>query len=138
MVRELGHESPTIVVRNLARTGELRETAERLGMRPTISGRLFDEPLPDANLVISTLPGGAADPLSSTRWSPGITVLDVVYAPWPTQFAGSALAAGCRVVSGLTVLLHQAVAQVELMTGHPGPVEAMRTALTAAVAARQG
>ena len=42
------------------------------------------------------------------------------------------------VVSGLTVLLYQAVAQVELMTGHPGPVEAMRTALVAAVAARQG
>jgi len=62
----------------------------------------------------------------------------VVYAPWPTPFAGSALAAGCRVVSGLTVLLHQAVAQVELMTGRPGPVEAMRTALATAVAARQG
>ncbi len=103
-----------------------------------LSGRLFDEPLPNADLVISTLPGGAADPLSSTRWNPGTTVLDVVYAPWPTPFAGSALAAGCRVVSGLTVLLHQAVAQVELMTGRPGPVEVMRTALAAAVAARQG
>jgi shikimate dehydrogenase len=65
-------------------------------------------------------------------------VLDVVYAPWPTPFARSALAAGCPVVSGLSVLLYQAVAQVELMTGHPGPVEAMRTALVAAVAARQG
>lgn len=137
-VRELGHQSPVVVVRNPARTGELCETAERLGMRPAISGRLFDEPLPDADLIISTLPGGAADPLSSTRWNPGTTVLDVVYAPWPTPFAGSALAAGCRVVSGLTVLLHQAVTQVELMTGLPGPVEAMRTALGAAVAARQG
>ena len=137
-VRELGHQSPVVLVRNLGRTGELRETAERLGMRPTISGRLFEEPLPDANLVISTLPAGAADPLSATRWDPGTTVMDVVYAPWPTPFAGSALDAGCRVVSGLTVLLHQAVAQVELMTGHPGPVEAMRTALDVAVAARQG
>src|SRR5450631_1077760 len=136
-VRELGHQSPVVVVCNLARTGELRETAERLGMQPMISGRLFEEPLPEADLVISTLPGGAADPLTSTRWSPGTTVLDVVYAPWPTPLAGSALAAGCRVVSGLTVLLHQAVAQVELMTGRPGPVEAMRTALTAEVAARQ-
>src|SRR3984957_9643317 len=35
-VRELGHGSPVVVVRNLDRTGELRETAERLGMRPTI------------------------------------------------------------------------------------------------------
>jgi shikimate dehydrogenase len=137
-VRELGHQSPTVLVRNLARTGELRETAERLGMRPTISDGLFTEPLPAADLVISTLPGGAADPLSATRWKPGTMVLDVVYTPWPTSFAGSALAAGCPVVSGLTVLLYQAVAQVELMTGQPGPVEAMRTALVAAVAARQG
>ena len=137
-VRELGHQSPIVLVRNLARTGELRETAERLGMRPTISGGLFAGPLPAADLVISTLPGGAADPLSATRWKPDTIVLDVVYAPWPTPFAGSALAAGCPVVSGLAVLLYQAVAQVELMTGHPGPVEAMRTALVAAVAARQG
>jgi shikimate dehydrogenase len=137
-VRELGHQSPIVLVRNLARTSELRETAERLGMRPTISDGLFTDPLPAADLVISTLPGGAAEPLSATRWKPDTMVLDVVYAPWPTSFAGSALAAGCPVVSGLTVLLYQAVAQVELMTGHPGPVEAMRTALVAAVAARQG
>ena len=137
-VRELGHQSPIVMVRDLARTGELRETAERLGMRPTISDGLFAEPLPAADLVISTLPGGAADPLSATRWKPDTTVLDVVYAPWPTLFAGTALAAGCPVVSGLTVLLYQAVAQVELMTGQPGPVEAMRTALVAAAAARQG
>jgi shikimate dehydrogenase len=137
-VRELGHQSPTVLVRNLARTGELRETADRLGMRPAISDGLFTEPLPAADLVISTLPVGAADPLSATRWKPDTMVLDVVYAPWPTSFAGSALAAGCPVVSGLTVLLYQAVAQVELMTGHPGPVEAMRTALVAAVATRPG
>jgi shikimate dehydrogenase len=137
-VRELGHESPVVLVRNLARTGELRETAERLGMRPTISDGLFTEPLPAADLVISTLPRGAADPLSTTRWKPDTMVLDVVYAPWPTSLAGSARAAGCPVVSGLTVLLYQAVAQVELMTGQPGPVEAMRTALVAAVAARPG
>jgi shikimate dehydrogenase len=132
-VRELGCRSPVVLVRNLGRTSELRETAERLGMRPVICGGLFEEPLPAADLVISTLPGGAADPLSSARWQPGTTVLDVVYAPWPTRFAGSAQAAGCRVVGGLTVLLYQAVAQVELMTGHPGPVPAMRTALAAAV-----
>src|SRR5579859_2245321 len=96
-VRELGHQSPTVLVRNLARAGELRETADRLGMRPTISDGLFTEPLPAADLVISTLPGGAADPLSATRWKPGTTVLDVVYAPWPTGLARSARDAGCPV-----------------------------------------
>lgn len=135
-VRELGHQEPIVLVRNLARAGELRETAERLGMRPAISETLFTEPLPAANLVISTLPGGAADPLSVTRWKPETVLLDVVYAPWPTPFAGSARDAGCPVVSGLSVLLYQAVAQVELMTGRPGPVEAMRSALVEAVAAR--
>ena len=40
-------------------------------------------------------------------------------------------------VSGLEMLLHQAVAQVELMTGRPGPVAQMRAALDDAVAARR-
>jgi shikimate dehydrogenase len=132
-VRELGHLSPVVLVRDLARTAELRETAERLDMRPVISGALFEPPLPAADLVISTLPAGAADPLRSTRWQPGTTVLDVVYASWPTPLARSALAAGCPVASGLAMLLHQAAAQVELMTGQPGPVGAMRAALDAAV-----
>jgi shikimate dehydrogenase len=64
-------------------------------------------------------------------------VLDVVYAPWPTPLAAAATDAGCRVVGGLAVLLHQAVAQVELMTGRPGPVPAMRAGLEAAVRARR-
>jgi shikimate dehydrogenase len=35
------------------------------------------------------------------------------------------------------MLLHQAVAQVTLMTGHAGPVEPMRAALDAAVSTPQ-
>jgi shikimate dehydrogenase len=35
------------------------------------------------------------------------------------------------------VLLHQAVEQVELMTGRPGPTEVMRTALAAAAGERR-
>src|SRR5918998_1504826 len=81
----------------------------------------------------STLPRGAADGLTGVR--PGAVVLDVLYAPWPTAFAAAAEAAGAHVVSGLEMLLHQAVAQVELMTGRRPPVEAMREALDAAVAA---
>jgi shikimate dehydrogenase len=84
--------------------------------------------------VISTLPAGAADALAGA--GPGTVVLDVVYAPWPTRFAATAAAAGAQVVSGLEMLLHQAVAQVELMTGRPGPVAEMRSALDEAVAAR--
>jgi len=136
-LREFGERSPRVLVRDPARTGDLRAAAERLGVRPVISGGLLEAPLPEADMVISTLPGGAADSVRAGRWSAGTVVLDVVYAPWPTPFAAVAAAAGCRLVSGLAVLLHQAVAQVELMTGRAGPVEAMRTALDAAVRARR-
>jgi shikimate dehydrogenase len=89
--------------------------------------------VPAAELVISTLPSGAAD---GVRPPAGAAVLDVVYAPWPTPFAAAASAAGGTVVSGLAMLLHQAAGQVELMTGRSAPLAAMRAALDAAVRAR--
>jgi shikimate dehydrogenase len=90
-----------------------------------------------ADVVVATVPAGAADALAGAAWAPGTVVLDVVYAPWPTALAAGAAAAGCRVASGLDVLLHQAVAQVALMTGRPGPVAAMRAALLAAAGGRR-
>ncbi|MDT4980774.1 MAG: shikimate dehydrogenase, partial [Pseudonocardiales bacterium] len=49
--------------------------------------------------------------------------------PWPTAIAAAVEAAGGVVISGAQMLLHQAAAQVELMTGRVAPVEAMRAAL---------
>jgi shikimate dehydrogenase len=54
--------------------------------------------------------------------------MDVVYHPWPTPLAQAAQSAGSTVASGYAMLLHQAAAQVELMTGKPAPLEAMREA----------
>jgi shikimate dehydrogenase len=128
---ELGEPAPTVLVRDPSRTAELRATAERLGVRPVITGGLLDATFPPVDVVISTLPPEAADVLVPQPWLGRPLVLDVIYAPWPTALAGSAFAAGCRVIGGLPVLLHQAAAQVELMTGRPAPVAAMRDALTA-------
>jgi shikimate dehydrogenase len=130
-LRELGVTEVEVLVRATARAGELRAAAERLGVAPRIDDALADPAragaaLRGADVVVSTLPAGAADGLAPPS---GGTVLDVVYAPWPTAFAAAAAAAGARVVSGLEMLLHQAVAQVELMTGRPGPVAEMRAAL---------
>jgi shikimate-5-dehydrogenase len=140
-LRELGEAAPTVLVRDPARTADLRATADRLGVQPTISGGLPDAAVPEADVVISTLPPGAADALNCQQWGTQHwptrpVVLDVVYTPWPTPLAASALAAGCRIVSGLAVLLHQAVAQVQLMTGRCPPVTQMRAALDAAVRSR--
>ncbi|HEU0088708.1 MAG TPA: shikimate dehydrogenase [Pseudonocardiaceae bacterium] len=133
---ELGARTPAVVVRDPARSTQLRATADRLGLVPAVTGGFPDVDLPEADVVISTLPAGAADTLRAQRWAAGTVVLDVVYAPWPTPLAASALAAGCRIVSGLAVLLHQAVAQVELMTGRCAPVTEMRAALDTAVRSR--
>lgn len=59
-------------------------------------------------------------------------VMDIVYAPLETRLLREARMAGCRVVQGLDMLLYQGVAQFELWTGLPAPVEVMRQALLAA------
>ena len=53
-------------------------------------------------------------------------MLDVLYAPWPTPLAQRVTAVGGTVAGGLEVLFWQATAQVELMTGRPAPIAAMR------------
>jgi shikimate dehydrogenase len=90
-------------------------------------------------LLLSTVPAGAADGYAEfirvTGRAPA-AVLDVVYAPWPTPLAQAAAAAGAVIASGFAMLLHQAAAQVELMTGKPAPLEAMRAAGEAELARR--
>ncbi len=135
-LRELGETAPRVAVRDPARTADLHAAGDRLGVRPRIVSGLPEVELPDTDLVVSTLPPGAADAINGRPWATQPVVLDVVYTPWPTPLASSALAAGCQIVSGLAVLLHQAVAQVELMTGRCAPIAQMRAALDAAVRSR--
>jgi len=56
-------------------------------------------------------------------------VMDIVYAPLETRLLKEARTTGCRVVDGLTMLLYQGVAQFELWTGQPAPIEVMRAIL---------
>lgn len=56
-------------------------------------------------------------------------VMDIVYAPLETRLLQAAKAAGCQVINGLEMLLYQGVAQFELWTGKPAPVEVMRRQL---------
>jgi shikimate dehydrogenase len=138
---ELGAPGADVVLRDPARAGAVLATAEKLGLkvrlRPFDDQQQGDAVVPD--LLISTVPAGAADLFSErTRFSrtPPMTVMDVVYHPWPTPLALAAAAAGAIVVSGFAMLLHQAAAQVELMTGKPAPLEAMRQAGQAELASR--
>lgn len=137
---ELGATSADVVARDPARAAALLTAAGRLHLRVRLlpfAG--FTELSAEPGLLISTVPAGAADGYAErirvTGRAPA-TVLDVVYAPWPTALARAAADADAVVVSGFAMLLHQAAAQVELMTGKPAPLEAMRAAGEAELARR--
>jgi shikimate dehydrogenase len=128
-VAELGLDECSVLVRDRSRTLDLQATADRAGVRLLIGDLDSDAAALAADLVVSTLPAGAADPLATARWTATQSLLDAVYAPWPTALAAAAQARGTAVLSGALMLLHQAMAQVELMTGRPAPAAAMRDAL---------
>ncbi len=133
---ELGVDAPLVAVRDLSRTGELLEAAQRIGSRPELVGWADCRGI-DADLVVSTVPTGATSVIAaSLRLRAGQVLFDVVYDPWPTPLASAAAAAGAIVVGGLDLLVHQGALQVELMTGQPAPLAQMQAAARAALAER--
>jgi shikimate dehydrogenase len=130
----LGADHIDVVVRDPSRAGDVTRVLDVLGVPVTVT-RIPDAAL-EAPLVVSTVPVGAQPGLLALPWRAQHTVLDVLYAPWPTPLADRVTAVGGRVAGGLDVLFWQATVQVELMTGLPAPIEAMRTALDAAVGPR--
>lgn len=109
----------------------------KLGVRRVVvqarrPGLVVDvEPWPtlvEGELVVSTVPAGAADGLAVGDVR-GKVLFDVVYAPWPTPLAAAWSAAGGTVIGGVELLITQAAHQVKLMTGQDPPVEVMRRAL---------
>lgn len=125
----LGLSACTVLVRDPSRTGEVAGTGASCGVSVSVGVLDVDAPALAADLVISTLPRGAADALADAIWRAPQGVLDAVYDPWPTVLASAAASAGATVISGALMLLHQAAAQVELMTGRAAPVDSMREAL---------
>jgi shikimate dehydrogenase len=135
--RDLGAEAVTVFARRPGAIDELTPVADDLGLTLIGAGWTDAALAGDADVVISTVPKGVADPVASEiTWRSGAVLFDAVYDPWPTPLAATAEAAGCRVVSGLDLLLAQAVHQFELFTTVDAPVAAMREALHAAASSR--
>lgn len=132
----LGVREVTLIVRDRVRPGAL-ELAEELQVRVTTS-RYAEGPASwgAPGVVVNTVPTGGTPPVDGWSLPVGAVVFDVVYAGWPTPWAAAWKAQGVDVVRGDTMLLHQAVRQVELMTGHVAPVAAMAAALGRAVQER--
>ncbi|MET9682682.1 shikimate dehydrogenase [Streptomyces coeruleorubidus] len=126
-----------VYVRSEARAAEMRQWAERLEVSVRIADWADAEQALHAPLVISTTPAGATDALARYVPERPTALFDVLYDPWPTALAARWSAYGGAVVSGLDLLVHQAVLQVEQMTGRaPAPLDAMRKAGERALAAR--
>jgi shikimate dehydrogenase len=126
-----------IYVRDRSRDPDIRAIAESCGVAVRIHDWAEAAQALEAELVVGTTPAGAADALADAVPSGPATLFDVLYHPWPTPLAAAWRAHGGEVLGGLDLLVHQAVLQVELMTGRsPAPLAAMRAAGAAAIAAR--
>lgn len=129
----LGAGRADVVARSRDRAGSVVAVGAGLGVAVTVRDWADAAAMiGDADVVISTVPQGAADHLAQAPWRRGAVLLDAVYAGGDTALTSAAAAAGVRVAGGRLMLLHQAVEQVRLMTGREPNLEVMRAALLSA------
>ncbi len=82
-------------------------------------------------LVNTTTVGMVGQPGSLSlppRLADDLVVADLVYNPEQTELLKAAQQAGARCLGGLGMLIHQAAAAFELLTGKAAPIEVMRVA----------
>jgi shikimate dehydrogenase len=128
-VAGLGCRRATLLVRDPARAADTLAAVGRLEGAPVVEVATLGTDAGTADLLVSTIPAAAQAGLdldALVERSPA--VFEVAYDPWPTPLATAAERHGRRLVGGLDLLVHQAALQVELMTGQPAPLAAMRTA----------
>jgi shikimate dehydrogenase len=139
-LRTLGCPSVRVLARRPETASGLFHLADDLGLALSVG------PWPGAGdrlpgsgaaaVVVCTVPAAASAALAdAVPVDPG-ALLDVSYDPWPPPLVSAWQRAGGAAVGGDEMLLHQAVAQVELMTGQRPDVAVMRAALQAELALR--
>lgn len=145
-LHQLGYSRVSVYARSLHKLGSVQEAADRLGVQlEQVSLAELPQNLAERghHPVISTLPAHAADEwasqLSGLKGASAThrpVLLDVAYNPWPSVLASAWEANGGTVVSGLEMLLYQAVEQVLLFTDctlQPAELLGLINAMCAAV-----
>jgi shikimate dehydrogenase len=92
------------------------------------------------HLVVNATSAGMGDGRSHVALAPlrvREAVLDIVYHPPETALLAEARGLGLRAANGIGMLLYQGAASFQFWTGREPPVEPMRAALLAAMAARR-
>ena len=81
-------------------------------------------------LINATSVGMAPDtdrmPVSIACLRPGMTVMDIVYNPLETRLLKAARTAGCTLVDGVAMFVHQGAIQFQRWTGQKAPVQLMK------------
>ncbi len=99
--------------------------------------------LPQTRLVVNATPlglatHGEATPLTAAELASlpgGAIAYDLIYRPRPTRWLRLAQAQGCLSLDGAEMLVQQGAAALQLWLDQPVPVQAMREALLARLAA---
>ena len=133
---QLGARSFSVHLRNPMKAGELTSLAGELGGDVMVAPLSELPELGPLDFVVSTLPGGAADDLPLRPRSAESVLFDVAYEPRPTHVASRWAAEGGVVISGLDMLVEQAIGQVRLFVGGGAPLDdedAVRAAMRASV-----
>ena len=133
---ELGITTTTVAARRFGGPGSVISAASRLGV--SVEQVMWSDvsavasAAARADVLISTLPAGVADPIAS-RLAPreGQILLDVIYSPRDTALRTTFEKAGGVVAEGTDMLVYQGAAQVQLMTGRSPDHAVMRHALEA-------
>jgi shikimate dehydrogenase len=134
---DLGARTVRLLARSPERAAPTAAAVAAHATRPTVTvGGLDDDLGHDPDVLVSTVPVAAQTPSLVRRCDAVPVTFEVLYDPWPTPLAAAALAQGRVLVGGLDLLVHQAVLQLELFTGHTAPVAAMREAGLAALGTR--
>ena len=128
---ESGCTSAKVLVRDPARAEETIAVVGAHPRAPELSvGTLADATAIAADLLVTTIPGVAQTPDLLALCADVPAVFEVVYDPWPTPLARAVLEDGRLLVAGLDLLAHQAVGQVQRMTGKTVSVDLLRQAGT--------
>src|SRR5690606_15484863 len=134
-VATAGAERIEIVVRDPARADAAVAAGVDAGAQ--VSVVRLDEPVVDrVDLLISTVPAQAVEHRAAEWVGAAGAVFDVIYDPWPATLAVAAESGGITVVSGLDLLAHQAVLQLQQMAGVDVDAELLRSAARSALADR--
>ena len=135
-MHDLGVESLDIVVRDPSRTDDVQAVARHLGIDVRVAA--FGQSLDSADLVVSSLPASAVLTPEIVGGLDAVALFDVVYEPWPSALGKEWASRGLRSISGLHMLLWQAVRQARIFYGESvdeplpdeeGVVTAMRAAV---------